>query len=116
MAKYTEGKLEIFTETATDSKTFIAGGDSGEIANCHMAWRTNEECEANTERIVSSWNACLNLENPEQAIPKLVEALRTAETRIHNEIRHHPEAGGYREMLQGELRQITEALALVKEA
>ncbi|KKN07686.1 hypothetical protein LCGC14_1064590, partial [marine sediment metagenome] len=41
----------------------------------------------------------------------MYEALKVAETRIHNEIRHHPEAGDYRKMLQDELRQVSKALA-----
>ena len=45
------------------------------------------------------------------ACPEMYEALKVAEARIHNEIRHHPEAGDYREILQDELRQIMHALA-----
>jgi len=31
----------------------------------------------NADRLVSCWNACRNLEKPEQDIPKLIEALKT---------------------------------------
>src|SRR3990167_4516342 len=45
------------------------------------------------------------------AAPDMYEALKIAEVRIHNEIRHHPEAGDYRKILQDELRQVMKALA-----
>ena len=45
------------------------------------------------------------------AAPALYEALKVAEARIFTEIRHHPEAGDYRETLQNELRQVMAVLA-----
>jgi len=51
--------------------------------------------------------SCLKMKVAED----MYEALKVAETRIHNEIRHHPEAGDYRKMLQDELRQVSKALA-----
>jgi galactokinase len=76
---------------------------------------TREERKEHIKRLVSCWNACTQFENPEQDIKKLIEALKVASCRINNEIRHHPEAGDYRQMLQDELRQVDEALDLVKE-
>jgi hypothetical protein len=71
--------------------------------------------EGYASRFVSCWNACLHFDDPEADIKKLVEALKTSRARIHNEIRHHSEAGSYREMLQSELKEVEEALASYKE-
>lgn len=78
MGKYTKGKLDILVDTNYNSYTFIRGGDGGKIADAFCIWREREESNANAERLVSCWNACLNLENPESDLPKIIESLRKA--------------------------------------
>jgi hypothetical protein len=102
MGEYTKGKLKVNgnqTGGTTPSGNIFAGKDwdydcilFGEetIAVCpnqdgntipgKHSIQINGSGKANANRLTSCWNACLNLENPESDIPKLVEALKNART------------------------------------
>ncbi len=72
--------------------------------------------EANKDLIVVAINACKKVSpgNPlavANQIDAAFKALEMARGRIVSEIAHHPEAGHYRQTLQGELRHIDTILA-----
>jgi len=65
--------------------------------------------KAFAERLVSCWNACLNLENPEQDLPKIIEALKDT----NQTLRFSSYADGI--IFKRSIELSNEALALVKE-